>query len=188
MALSDRVVVAEGKDIALVTIEREDTKVWNYISEPETQLYLSRYGYLSTPESTNDFYDSVCRNPDKLTFSIYSKPLDGVVGAMTLEVNRMHRHGYIGICIYKPKDCGHGIGTEALELLLDYAFNYLALHKVWLDVIADNERAVHIYRDKLGMRECGYQKEHYYRRGKWCDFIHFELLRSEYLAQNTAQA
>ncbi len=38
-----------------------------------------------------------------------------------------------------------GIGKKALKLALDYAFCYLHMHKVYLYVLSDNERACRLY-------------------------------------------
>ncbi|ASU84399.1 GNAT family N-acetyltransferase [Nocardiopsis gilva YIM 90087] len=48
---------------------------------------------------------------------------------------------------------GQGIGKEATRLVLEYAFDRLGLHRVWLDVYAFNMRAIAVY------RACGFGVE-----------------------------
>ena len=46
----------------------------------------------------------------------------------------------------EPTTWGHGLGSEAMELLLEFAFGPLQLVRVWLIVRADNARAVALFR------------------------------------------
>jgi RimJ/RimL family protein N-acetyltransferase len=51
----------------------------------------------------------------------------------------------LSIVLGEPSSWGQGLGTEALQLLLAFAFGPLGLHRVWLIVRADNERAVKLF-------------------------------------------
>lgn len=48
---------------------------------------------------------------------------------------------------------GQGLGREATELVLEYAFEHIRLHRVWLYVYAFNMRAIAVY------RSCGFSVE-----------------------------
>ncbi|MFB6363349.1 GNAT family N-acetyltransferase [Paenibacillus elgii] len=74
---------------------------------------------------------------------------------------------------------GKGYGTEALKLLLDYAFLELNLHRVSLRVFSFNERAIKLY-EKLGFRREGISRQGLFREGAWHDIIHMGLLQHEY--------
>ena len=77
---------------------------------------------------------------------------------------------------------GKGYGTEALKILLEYAFLELNLHRVSLRVFSLNEKAIHIY-NKLGFMKEGVIRESLYRDGKWHDIIIMGVLKREYLSQ-----
>ena len=42
-----------------------------------------------------------------------------------------------------------GIGTEVMKELEFYVFEHYGVHEIWLDVYADNRRAIGLY-EKLG--------------------------------------
>ncbi|XKK40166.1 GNAT family N-acetyltransferase [Nocardiopsis sp. ARC36] len=48
---------------------------------------------------------------------------------------------------------GQGLGREATQLVLEYAFERIGLHRVWLHVYAFNMRAIAVY------RSCGFSVE-----------------------------
>jgi RimJ/RimL family protein N-acetyltransferase len=74
-----------------------------------------------------------------------------------------------------------GKGTEALRLALGYAFSELRLHKVYLRVLAYNERAVRAYQ-KVGFQIEGRLREEMYVNGRWHDLIYMGLLEREFAA------
>jgi RimJ/RimL family protein N-acetyltransferase len=52
----------------------------------------------------------------------------------------------LSLILGEPSAWGQGLGTEALRLLLTFAFGELALARVWLVVRTDNERAVSLFK------------------------------------------
>jgi len=55
-------------------------------------------------------------------------------------IDRTARHAELGIGIGDKEYWGRGYGREAVGLLLDYAFRFRNLRRVWLEVYAANER------------------------------------------------
>lgn len=74
---------------------------------------------------------------------------------------------------------GKGYGTEAMSLLLTYAFLELNLHRLSLRVFSTNEKAIHLYK-KIGFVQEGRVKEAVFRNGEWIDSIYMGLLQTYY--------
>lgn len=74
-------------------------------------------------------------------------------------------------------DAGHGQGV--MGLLMHKVFDDIGAHRLWLDVIDDNERAQHVYR-KLGFVEEGRLRSASKRKGAWHDLVLFGMLKSEW--------
>lgn len=75
-----------------------------------------------------------------------------------------------------------GYGTEAVEILLDFAFAELRLHRVQLRVWSFNERAIHVYTRMGFCQEASYREAHY-RHGHWHDVHYMSMLASEWAAR-----
>jgi RimJ/RimL family protein N-acetyltransferase len=86
----------------------------------------------------------------------------------------------IGICEPALWDCGYG--TEATQVLLDFGFGELRLHRVYLHVFEGNDRAVHVY-ERLGFVREGTLREALYRHGRHRDVRLMGMLRAEWEAQ-----
>ncbi len=88
----------------------------------------------------------------------------------------------LGIGIGDKSAWGQGYGREAIGLLLEYAFRYRNYRRVWLRVIANNERGIRAYR-ACGFTEEGRQREHVYSDGGYHDLVLMGILRSEWDAR-----
>lgn len=103
-----------------------------------------------------------------------------LVGLVDLELEHWpHRDAYIGLGIGERADWGKGYGSDAMRLILRYAFDELNLYRVTLSVFEYNARAIHLYR-KLGFKEEGRQRERLRRDGRRWDMLVMGLLRTEW--------
>jgi RimJ/RimL family protein N-acetyltransferase len=85
----------------------------------------------------------------------------------------------LGITIGDKAYWGRGYGTEAVSLLLDYAFRLRNVRRVTLTVNANNERAIRAYR-KCGFVEEGRLREHVWNNGHYIDLLYMGVLRHEW--------
>jgi RimJ/RimL family protein N-acetyltransferase len=86
----------------------------------------------------------------------------------------------LAIGIGNPGDRGKGYGTEALKLILRYAFYELNLNRIGLDVISYNLPAIKAY-EKVGFKVEGQMRSAVLRDGKKYDRVIMGILRDEWL-------
>lgn len=72
-----------------------------------------------------------------------------------------------------------GYGTEAMRLLLDYAFNHKNLRRIEALVLEDNIASQKMH-EKLGYKREGLLRESVYKDGRYKNQIYYALLKSEY--------
>ena len=90
---------------------------------------------------------------------------DKVVGLIDLfDFDPRNKRAGVGIIIAQSKDRNHGMGTEALQLLCDYAFKSLDLRQVYAHVGEHNEASIHLFK-KLGFVQSGILED-WLRSGK----------------------
>ena len=113
-------------------------------------------------------------------FAIYERETLRPVGATDLtEIDHRHRSAELGIMIGEKECWGRGYGAEAVRLVLDYGFNGLDLHHVWLRVYRFNERAIRAY-EKAGLRHAGCLRESHRANGQACDVLLMDCLATEF--------
>lgn len=81
----------------------------------------------------------------------------------------------------RPAYRGRGYGTEAIELVLGFAFDGLDLHRVELDVLSINTRALSLY-ENIGFRQEGRRRDAYRDGAGWCDAVVMSMLEDEFRA------
>ncbi|UCE10305.1 MAG: GNAT family N-acetyltransferase [Candidatus Thorarchaeota archaeon] len=116
------------------------------------------------------------------TFGIESKETGKLVGLVNLaNISWMSRSGEIGILgILDPSVWGEGFGSDALIVLLDFAYSVLDMHSVYLWVASFNERAIRFY-EKIGFKNQGKIREMAYRNGERHDVVVMDILKSEFV-------
>jgi RimJ/RimL family protein N-acetyltransferase len=125
-------------------------------------------------------------DPSAVHFAI--RPLDAatLLGTISLTgIQPDHRHAELAIAIGRAADQGHGVGREATHLILKYAFDTLALHRIGLGVYAYNARAIRFYR-RLGFQHEGTLREFVRRADGWHALLLFGLLRDEWRQRNAS--
>ncbi len=75
---------------------------------------------------------------------------------------------------------GRGIGRACTAFALEYGFRELNLNRIYLSLLASNERAAHLYRS-FGFTEEGRLRQAQYKGGQYIDVIMMGLLKAEYL-------
>jgi len=94
-------------------------------------------------------------------------------------INYTAGHAWMGIGIGERAYWGKGYGTDAIELILDYSFFKLNLHRISLDVYEYNPRAIHTY-EKLGFKFEGRKRQALSRDGHRWDVIYMGMLIEEW--------
>ena len=105
---------------------------------------------------------------------------DALIGSCGLmDVDQCNRSAEIGIVIGDKTYWGKGYGTEAMRLLLDYAFRYLNLHNVMLRVYSYNPRGVACY-EKVGFKAIGRRRGAITRNLAVHDIIYMDITDNDF--------
>jgi len=84
--------------------------------------------------------------------------------------------------LVRPGLRGRGLGREVTRLVLSWAFEVLGAHRVQLEVLAGNRRAINCYL-ACGFRREGVRREAELYPDGWKDIVMMGVLCSEYAAQ-----
>lgn len=113
-------------------------------------------------------------------YVIYDRATAASIGGLGLRgIDWLTGCATLGIVIYDKRYWGKGYGTEAIFLLLDWAFTYAGLHNVMLETYAYNERSLASYR-KVGFKEIGRRREAMRLASKRYDVVIMDILSSEF--------
>lgn len=169
----------------------QGTKVRLTAPCPEDCLRIARftdnYDYLrnvdtdaAVPLTPDEAGTSSVRRDGGFEFALRTLQDNRFVGFTALyRIEWNNRSARLAVGIGDPQDRGKGFGSDALALILRYAFHELNLNRVALEVISYNDAAMHAYR-KAGFRVEGRQRSAVLRGGAHYDLISMALLAEEW--------
>ena len=104
---------------------------------------------------------------------------DVIVGTTTIfQIDHEHRRGEIGFAIGR-EHWGRGYASEAVTLLIRFAFEQLDLHRIEADPDPQNAASIKLLM-KQGFKREGLLRERYFLNGKPQDAEYYGLLRREW--------
>ena len=171
----------EGRNVRIRAIEKTDIdEIMGWVNDPQVKENLlmrypvSRYEEEKWIERALD--DDGHRNK---VFALETK--DGIyLGGIGLHrIDWENRNAEAGIVIGKREHWNKGYGTDAMMAILDFAFNQMNLHRVYLRVFEYNQRGVRSYQ-KCGFKKEGVLREDRYIGGEYRDTIMMGILKDEF--------
>ena len=94
-------------------------------------------------------------------------------------LNMDDKRARYAIGLYDPSKLGIGLGKNVTQLILEYAFNELHLHRVDLRVLTYNMRAIKCYQ-KCGFIIEGRERESALVDGEWHDDLIMAILAKDF--------
>ncbi len=156
---------------------------WSNDSE-YTRLLFSGVTYPRSKKSVKEWIEKQREKnpPEFLLFMIRRLEDDRLIGEIGLDgIKWNHGTCFVGISIGEREMWGKGYGTDAMRIILRFAFTELNLHRISLDVFEYNPRAIRSY-EKAGFVSEGRVRSVLNKEGKRWDFLFMGILKDEWAA------
>jgi len=172
-------VIIIGHKINLRQINIDDLKIlrdWRNakgIYEFNTQFTL-----LNMKEQKNWFNQIHEKNSNSMMFIITNKKNQPIGVCGLIHINRTERCADVAIILGKQRLHGQGLGSEILQLLVEYGFKKLGLHRIGAEIFEYNQISVRLF-EKLGFEYESTMRETLWRNGRWWNIHIFSLLNTK---------
>ena len=114
------------------------------------------------------------------SFAIHREGEDEPVGVIGLSnISEANASADLSVIVGEAEARDQGFGTEAIRLILSYAFEELGLNSVALSVFDFNEAAIHTY-ENLGFKQEGRMREAIRRDDRFHDAILMRILAADW--------
>jgi len=180
----------EAKDVRFGPIDHEThpeiESRWTHDAEFMRLMEIKPVRPLS-PMMVKKKYEAVEKDMDEqknlFYFTIRTREDDRFIGKALIEmVDWSNGNGYLQIGIGEAEFRRMGYGSQALNMLLRYAFGELNLYRVTAVVPAYNQGAIRLFQ-KFGFVEEVRRRKALHRDGEFWDIIGFGLLNAEWREQ-----
>ena len=152
----------KGKKVNLRALEPSDL---NFIYEVENNVDVWEISHTQTPYSKflieqylENAHQDIFEAKQLRLVICESKTLKPIGLIDLFEYDPKNNRCGIGILIQEKSDREKGMGSEALQLLLDYAFYHLNLKQIFANIDTQNLPSLQLF-DKFGFEKIGIKKQ-----------------------------
>ncbi len=133
-----------------------------------------------TLEQVQQYCQRVAQADDRFDYAITVPGDPTYLGEVVLnDIDQINRSASFRIALASEKLFGRGYGTEATQLIVDFGFQSLKLHRIELEVYDFNPRAQHVY-EKVGFVREGIRRDVLLWDGVYHSAIVMSILENEY--------
>ena len=177
-----------GSKIYLRPLENDDAE---FLCNGENDEKVRETLFLALPISPSDEAEKIRKfiaAKDTIIFTITLKKNNDAVGQTAFfRIDYVSRSAIFYLAILNPKFWSAGIGSEATQLMVKYAFLTLNLNRIQLHVNSENVPAIKIYQ-RCGFEKEGVLRQAMFKNGRYFDFWVMGVLRDEWLKKNVTAA
>lgn len=157
----------EPTDLDFLFTTENNEQFWNISS---TQLPFSKYilqQYIKNAHQ--DIYEA------KQYRFVICNAENTPIGMIDLfDFNPQHKRVGIGLLIL-PEHQKNGYASEALEMVIDYAFSYLDVHQIYANITSNNLKSIALF-EKNNFKQVGIKKDWLYSNATFKDEILYQLI------------
>lgn len=158
----------------------ETLKYTEWLNDPRVSDFLGRTSMAISYEEEKEHLENALKNPNERSFNITDSKTNKIIGTISLErIEWVGKSAELGILIGDEEFRSKGYGTEAIRIILDYAFNFLNLNCIYLALISSNKRAYKCYL-KCGFKDSGRIRDRIFINGQYYDMLFMDILSSEF--------
>ena len=175
------IVRLKGEKIDLCILRTDEEAIEYYtkwMNDEETLHWIGRNHLICQYFDEEEWVEKK-RPSNEHMFLIVEKESRRMLGTCGCDMIPNSRNAQVGICIGEHDGRNKGYGTEAMKLMVRYAFDELNAHTVQLTANGDNARALACYK-KAGFTECGRLHEAKYYNGHYADTVYMEILEKDW--------
>jgi [ribosomal protein S5]-alanine N-acetyltransferase len=167
-------------DCVLRPVEPKDApRLYEFKNDPEVAALLGGFHTGLSLTGTAEWIEYHRKRTDEVIWTIAALSDDGCLGHVGLyKIDHRVRSAEFAIMIGSKQHWGRGLGRTITRFVVDWGFSELNLHRVYLSVLATNERAIHVYQS-VGFSEEGRLRAARFKGGRFVDEVLMSILEDE---------
>ena len=162
----------EPEDLSFIYEIENDQNIWEVSN---TQTPYSRFLIRQYLENAHqDIYEAkqlrlvICKNKDFKAIGLID----------LFEFDPRNNRAGIGIIIKSESERNNGVGSQALELIINYSFKNLNLNQLFANINGENSASIALF-TKFGFEKIGTKKQWNLIDGNYQDEDLFQLLKNK---------
>ena len=132
------------------------------------------------PNQIEKWFETITNDDSRLDFIISQQRDIELLGTISLtNIDLLNRSAQLNLIIPTERHRNKGIGSEAVFLVLLYAFETLNLNRIQIEIPTYNQIAIAVA-TKIGFQQEGVLRQAYFENNAYHDVLQFGILKSEF--------
>jgi len=174
--ISSLPIILERVSIRLFSASDIGYDYISWLNDPEVMKFSNQRFISHNRETCKDFFNSI-QSLDAIFLVIIFQENKEAVGTMTVYFSRNHQTADIGIMLGNKSFWNIGLGTEALNGVIEFLFKKAGVRKVTSGTLSCNKGMIRIC-EKAGMVTDGVRKKQELIKDKPYDIVYFAKFMS----------
>ena len=169
-----------GEKIVLRAVEESDNAMLlSLINDPDTEMMLGGSSWPVSEAEQLRWFEHQEKSRDVLRCIVALQENSKAIGTIILsDIDQKNATGHIHIKMSKDGGRGKGYGTDAVNTMVQYAFEELRLNCIYANILSYNEASIKLF-ERCGFKRDGVLRQRGFKRGKFCDLFYYSKLISD---------
>lgn len=171
----------QGKKVVLRAISMKDANLlMELINDAETEKMLGGSSFPVSLEGQERWIVAQTGRTDVLRCIVSLKESEEGVGTVILsDIDTKNGVAQVHIKMDKQQGRGKGYGSDALNAIVDYAFDEMRLNCIYADVLEHNAVSQKLFA-KCGFHRDGVLRSRVYKGGKYINVVSYSRLKEDW--------
>lgn len=172
-------IIQGGKIVPRAVEEADNAMLLSLINDPDTEIMLGGSSWPVSEAEQLKWFEHQERSRDVLRCIVALKEDGKAIGTIILsEIDQKNATGHIHIKMSKDGGRGKGYGTDAVNTMVQYAFEELRLNCIYANILSYNEASVRLF-ERCGFMKDGILRQRVFKKGQFYDLFYYSRLTSD---------
>ena len=166
-----------GDKIFLRAVEESDNAMLlSLINDPDTEMMLGGSSWPVSEAEQLKWFEHQEISRDVLRGIVALKEDGKAIGTIILsDIDQKNATGHIHIKMSKEGGRGKGYGTDAVNTMVQYAFEELRLNCIYANILSYNEASIKLF-ERCGFKRDGVLRQRVYKKGQFIDLLAYSRI------------
>lgn len=173
-------MIIQGDKVVLRAVEESDNAMLlSLINDPDTEMMLGGSSWPVSEAEQLKWFEHQERSRDVLRCIVALQEDGKAIGTIILsDIDQKNATGHIHIKMAKDGGRGKGYGTDAVNTMVQYAFEELRLNCIYANILSYNEASIKLF-ERCGFKKDGVLRQRVYKKGKFIDMLAYSKIISD---------
>ncbi len=172
----------QGSGFYFRELKQEDLQGnwYNWFNDGEVTLYQNKKYFPNSIEKQTEYYNYLLKSNQDVVFAIISDDDKNIhIGNVGLhKIDWIHRSAELGIVIGEKDYQGKKIGKNAWQLITNYGFQTLNLHRIYALIMENNLSSIKCA-EGAGFSKEGFIKDYFFKEGLYNNVFYYNAINSK---------